>query len=79
MKDVSFALAAPALLAAICCTALPASAISADLAKKCRDMAIERHPPPRHHEHTPYAQAEREFFQTCISRNGQMPKTDVPQ
>ncbi len=51
--------------------AAPAVAISADLAKKCRDMAIKAH--PRAPAGTkPYAQAEREFFRECVEKNGQM-------
>ena len=47
----------------------PAAAISADLAKKCRGMAIKAHPPAPAGT-SPYAQAEREFFRECISKNG---------
>jgi hypothetical protein len=49
----------------------PAAAISADLAKKCRGMAIKAHPPAPAGT-SPYAQAEREFFRECISKNGDM-------
>jgi len=51
----------------------PATAISADLAKKCRDMAIKAHPPLLGNK--PYAQSERDFFRECISKNGQMQDT----
>jgi hypothetical protein len=54
-------------------TAPQADALSAELAKKCRDMAIKSHPPPTPPGNKAYAQAEREFFRACISRNGQMP------
>lgn len=57
----------------------PAAAISADLAKKCRDMAIYAHPPPIPPGNKAYAQAEREFFSECISRNGQMPDNGAQQ
>jgi hypothetical protein len=51
----------------------PAAAISADLAKKCRDMAIKSHPPPIPPGGKAYAQAERNFFSECVSKNGEMP------
>jgi hypothetical protein len=53
----------------------PAAAISADLAKKCRDMAIKAHPPAEVGT-TPYAAAERDFFRDCVSKNGDMPDSD---
>lgn len=51
--------------------ASPAAAISADLAKKCRSMAINAHPPAPAGTKA-YAQAERDFFAVCISKNGEM-------
>jgi hypothetical protein len=72
---VSIALAQAVTLA----LAPPAAAISADLAKKCRDMAIHAHPPPIPPGNKAYAQAEREFFSECISRNGQMPDNGAQQ
>ncbi len=60
---------------AVLCAASPASAISADLAKKCRAMAIKAHPPGS----KAYAQAERDFFGKCVSNNGQMPDADAPK
>jgi hypothetical protein len=47
---------------------LPAAAVSADLANKCRAMAIKSHPPV---PGKAYAQAERDFFRDCVARNGQ--------
>jgi hypothetical protein len=55
--------------------ATPAAAISADLAKRCREMAIKAHPPPVTHGNKAYAQAERDFFRECVARNGEMPST----
>lgn len=49
----------------------PASAISVELAKQCRDLAIKSHPPAPAGT-TPYAAAERDFFSECIKRNGDM-------
>lgn len=55
----------------------PASAISADLAIKCRDMAIKAHPPKQPGGKKGYAQAERNFFRLCVSNNGKMPDSDT--
>ena len=49
-------------------TVSPAIAISADLAKRCREMAIKSHPPAPAGT-KPYAQAERDFFRNCISKS----------
>lgn len=53
----------------------PAAAISADLANKCRAMAIKAHPPPIPLGSKAYAQAERDFFRECVSKNGEMQGT----
>jgi hypothetical protein len=45
----------------------PAGAISVELAKKCREMAVKVHPPQRV---SPYAQAERNYFTQCVMNNG---------
>jgi hypothetical protein len=57
----------------------PAAAISADLAKKCREMAVKAHPPPIPTGNKAYAQAERDFFRECVSKNGQMQDTGPPK
>jgi len=56
----------------------PAAAITADLAKKCREMAVKAHPPPKPAGNRAYAQAERDFFRECVSKNGQMEDTSHP-
>ena len=61
------------------CAATPATAISADLANKCREMSIKAHPPPSPPGIKPYAQAERDFFRECVSKNGQMQGVDAPK
>ena len=80
MKDFSLARSAPILSALIIVTgaASPAAAISAELANKCRDMAIKSHPPPFPLGNKAYAQAERDFFRTCVAKRGQMPDSDAP-
>jgi hypothetical protein len=80
MKDFSLARSAPILCALIIvtCAASPAASISAELANKCRDMAIKSHPPPFPLGNKAYAQAERDFFRTCVAKKGQMPDSDAP-
>jgi len=48
-------------------TASPATAISADVAKRCREMATKAHPPEPAGTKG-YAQAERDSFRDCISK-----------
>jgi hypothetical protein len=60
----------------IVCAISQVDALSVELAKKCRDMAIKSHPPPIPPGNKAYAQAERDFFRECVSRNGQMPNAD---
>jgi hypothetical protein len=48
----------------------PASAISADLAKKCRAMEIKAHPYHQPGSGPGSSQAEREYFQHCIATDG---------
>jgi hypothetical protein len=64
--------------AAICAVS-SASAISADLANKCRNMAIKAHPPPIPPGSKAYAQAERAVFSECVAKNGQMQSTEPPK
>jgi hypothetical protein len=80
MKDFSRVQAAPILSALIIvtCATSPAAAISVELANKCRDMAIKSHPPPFPLGNKAYAQAERNFFRTCVAKKGQMPDSDAP-
>ena len=70
MRSILAAVAAVAISVQILIlsTASPAIAISADIAKKCREMAIKSHPSARAGT-APYAQAERDFFRDCISKS----------
>jgi len=47
-----------------------AGPISAELAKKCRALAIKAHPRAGNRA---YAQAQRDYFQDCIAKGGNMP------
>lgn len=51
----------------------PAFAISADLAKKCRDMAIKAHPFNVAGSKTGTAAAQRSYFNDCITKAGNVP------
>jgi hypothetical protein len=57
----------------------PAAAITVELAKKCRQMAINSHPPPIPPGNKAYAEAERSYFQECVKKNGDMREGDSPQ
>lgn len=61
---------APLALIATTSIATPASAISVDLAKNCRDMAIKAHPPTVPGAKKGSAEAERTSYQSCIKNNG---------
>jgi hypothetical protein len=83
MRSVLKAFGAPfALYLAVASTAIlsisaPADAITADLANKCRQMAVKAHPPKLPGTKTGTAQAERDYFHACISNNGIMPDNDT--
>jgi hypothetical protein len=47
-----------------------AGPISAELAKKCRALAIKAHPTERAGSR-PYAQAQRDYFQDCVAKRRQ--------
>jgi len=49
-----------------------AGPISAELAKKCRALAIKAHRTERAGTKA-YAQAQRDYFQDCIAKGGNMP------
>jgi hypothetical protein len=81
MRECLRALATAVVCAPILavCGAAPAGAISVDLAKKCRDLAVKAHPPPTPPGNKAYAEAERAFFATCVAKNGQMQSDDQRQ
>jgi hypothetical protein len=56
--------------------ASPAFAVDVQLAKKCRDLAIKAHPPAVAGSKTGTAQAERDFYRTCIDHNGKVDDDD---
>jgi len=51
-----------------------AGPMSAELAKKCRALAITAHPTERAGSRAgAYAQAQRDYFQDCIAKGGNIP------
>ena len=57
---------------ALVCAGQPASAITADLAKKCREMAFKAHPPVAIGSKTSNAKAQQDYYRTCVAKNGKM-------
>ena len=55
-------------------------AITAELARKCRLMAIQAHPTPLPGlKNTGVAAAQRNYFNDCVAREGKMDTTDSDQ
>jgi hypothetical protein len=54
---------------------VPAFAVSADLAKKCRAMAIKTYPSARIGSKTGNSKAQFTYYRTCLDNNGTMPET----
>ena len=66
-----------ASLVALSLVAIPSRAqfvISAELAKKCRELAIKAHPTQPAGSKTGAEQAQRDYFRECIAKKGDMPK-----
>ena len=73
---VALLLPAPAVLAETAPSdrSKTAGPISAELAKKCRALAIKAHPTERAGSRAgAYAQAQRDYFQDCIAKGGNIP------
>jgi len=51
-----------------------ASATSAELMKQCREMMIKAYPPARAGTRGGTAKQERDYFKTCVTRQGNMDK-----
>lgn len=60
------------LIAAMVCGPQPASAITAELAKKCRELAIKAHPTQRAGTKTGAAKAQQDYFRACVAKQGKM-------
>lgn len=48
----------------------PTSAITAELAKKCRAAAVKAHPVPRGAKTTDAARAQQAYFRACLAKGG---------
>ena len=71
-----------ALILIIAC-ALPASmkpapALTAELAKKCRSLALKAQPPRRAGTAKGSAEAQRDYYHECIAKEGNMVESDQP-
>jgi hypothetical protein len=71
---IALLLPAPAVLAepAPSDRSKTAGPIRAELAKKCRELSVKAHPTERAGSKA-YAQAQRDYFQDCIAKGGNMP------
>jgi hypothetical protein len=70
-KQLIAIVATAAALEVLRLSASPAFALTAELAKKCRDLAIAAHPTQLAGT-SAYAAAQRDFFNQCIAKNGDM-------
>ena len=53
-------------------TGQPASAITAELAKKCREMAFKAYPPVATGSKQSNAKGQQDYYRTCVAKNGKM-------
>ena len=60
------------VLAGVALAATAQAGISADLAKKCRALAVEAHPTEQFVV-SRNAELQRRYFGLCVARNGDMP------
>ena len=58
--------------------ATPAAAITADLAKKCQALMIKAYPPVLAGSKHGTAKEERQYYQTCLAKGGQMDSDSAP-
>jgi hypothetical protein len=50
----------------------PASAITAELAKKCRELALKAHPPQPGSKQPSSGKARQDFYLNCVARDGKV-------
>ena len=67
MQSITLALFA---LSVLITAQAPASALTAELAKKCRALAIKAHPPVLPGKRTGSEQAQRDYFRDCVAKEG---------
>jgi hypothetical protein len=68
-KQLIAIVATAAALEVLLLSASPAFAITVELAKKCRTLAIAAHPTQLAGA-SAYAAAQRDFFNQCVAKNG---------
>jgi hypothetical protein len=75
VRSVKIVVALGAAVAMMVCVAgEPASAITAELAKKCRSLALKAYPYKLVGQPGPgNAQAQRSYFSQCVAKQGNMP------
>ena len=54
----------------------PAEALTAELAKKCRALAIKAYPTQPAGGKSSSERSQRDYFQTCVANNGNMPEQE---
>jgi len=52
--------------------ARPSLSITAELAKKCRELAIKAHPTQRAGTRSSTGEEQRAYFRDCVAKNGDM-------
>src|ERR1700722_5412538 len=74
MRDSLKVIVVLGMLAAVsaCLQTRPAMAISVEVAKKCRDMAIRAHPYTLPGFKSGNAEVERSYFKDCVAKGGNM-------
>jgi hypothetical protein len=74
MRDSLKVIVVLGMVAAVtaCLQARPAMAISVEIAKKCRDMAIKAHPYTLPGIKAGNAEGERSYFKDCVAKGGNM-------
>lgn len=65
--------AALGLCAALLSGVNPASAVTAEVAKKCRALMLKAHPYELPGNRKGIAQAQRDYFNRCVANGGDMP------
>ena len=55
----------------------PASALTADVAKKCRELMVKAYPPLPAGSSRGNAQKEREYFRACVAQDGKIDETST--
>jgi hypothetical protein len=55
-----------------------ASALTAEVANKCRQYAVKAYPPTRVGSKKGTAGAERQYFKDCVAKDGNVPAPEGP-